>query len=88
MPTGTDESTRDLEVYENVVAIVQVGEKNVQVQIGTLVRVGKTWKTIDAPAVGGEGQPEVVARGFFFQSSPRCRRRRRGRRRRRIAKAH
>ena len=70
VPTGTDESTRDLEVYENVVAIVQVGEKNVQVQIGTLVRVGKTWKTIDAPAVGNDAQPEVVARGFFFQSSP------------------
>ncbi len=70
VPSGTDESTRDLEVYENVVAIVQVGEKNVQVQIGTLVRVGKTWKTIDAPAVGNDGQPELVARGFFFQSSP------------------
>ncbi len=70
VPAGTDESTRDLEVYENVVAIVQVGEKNVQVQIGTLVRAGKTWKTIDAPSVGNDGQPEVVARGFFFQSSP------------------
>ena len=70
VPSGTDESTRDLEVYENVVAIVQVGEKNVQVQIGTLVRVGKTWKTIDAPSVGNDGQPDVVARGFFFQSSP------------------
>jgi thiol-disulfide isomerase/thioredoxin len=69
VPSGTDDSTRDLEVYENVVAIVQVAEKNVQVQIGTLVRVGKAWKTIDAPSVGGDGQPDLVARGFFFQGS-------------------
>ena len=67
VPTGTDESTRDLEVYENVVAIVQVGEKNVQVQIGTLVCVGKTWKTINAPSVGNDGQPEVVDRSFFIK---------------------
>ena len=70
MPAGTDGSTHDLEVYENVVAIVQAGEKNLQVQIGTLVRVGKTWKTINVPAIGSDGQPEIAARGFFFQASP------------------
>jgi thiol-disulfide isomerase/thioredoxin len=69
VPAGTDDSTRDVEVYENVVAIAQVGEKNVQVQIGTLLRVGKTWKTIDAPAISSDG-PEIAARGFFFQASP------------------
>jgi thiol-disulfide isomerase/thioredoxin len=70
VPSGTEDSTRDLEAYENVVAIVQVGDKNVQVQIGTLVHVGKSWKTIDAPSVGGDGQPAVFASGFFFQGSP------------------
>lgn len=75
VPAGTDGSTRDVDVYENVVAIVQAGEKNLQVQIGTLVRVGKTWKTIDAPAIGSDGQPEIAGyplagRGFFFQASP------------------
>jgi thiol-disulfide isomerase/thioredoxin len=69
VPAGTEESTRDLEVYENVVAIVQTGDKNTQVQIGTLVRVGNTWKTIDPPVIGGEGQPEVAAMGFFFQAA-------------------
>ncbi len=69
VPAGTDDSTRDLEVYENVMAIVQTGDKHTQVQIGTLVRVGSTWKTIDTPIVSGEGQPEVAAAGFFFQSS-------------------
>jgi thiol-disulfide isomerase/thioredoxin len=70
VPAGTDDSTRDLEVHENVVAIVQIGEKNMQVQIGTLVRVGKTWKTIDPPTLGTEGQPEIADRGFFFRTSP------------------
>jgi len=70
VPAGSEDSTRDLEVYENVVAIVQVGDKNEQVQIGTLVRVGKTWKTIDPPLIGSDGQTEVAARGFFFQAAP------------------
>ena len=69
VPAGTDESTRDIEVYENVVAIVQTGDKNTQVQIGTLIRVGNTWKAIDPPVINGEGQPEVAALGFFFQAA-------------------
>jgi peroxiredoxin len=69
VPAGTDGSTRDIEVYENVVAIVQSGNKNIQVQIGTLVHVGGTWKTIDPPSINGEGQPEVAALGFFFQAA-------------------
>ena len=69
VPAGTDDSTRDIEVYENVVAIVETGDKHTQVQIGTLVRVGNTWKTIDPPVISGEGQPEVAAMGFFFQAA-------------------
>jgi len=69
VPAGSDDSTRDIEVYENVVAIVQSGDKHTQVQIGTLIRVGDTWKTIDPPVIGGEGQPEVAAMGFFFQAA-------------------
>jgi thiol-disulfide isomerase/thioredoxin len=70
VPAGTDDSTRDLRVYENVIAIVQTGEKHTQVQIGTLVQVGDTWKAIDAPVVAGEGQPEAASAGFFFHASP------------------
>ena len=50
-------------------AIVQNGDKNTQVQIGTLVRVGQTWKTIDPPVISGEGQPEAAAAGFFSADS-------------------
>ncbi len=69
VPAGTDDSTRDIEVYENVVAIAEAGDKHTQVQIGTLIRVGNTWKTIDAPVISGEGQAEVAAVGFFFQAA-------------------
>ena len=69
VPAGSDDSTRDIEVYEHVVAIVQTGDKHTQVQIGTLIRVGNTWKTIDPPVIIGEGQPETAAMGFFFQTA-------------------
>ncbi len=69
VPSGSEDSTRDLEVYENAVAIVETGDKQTQVQIGTLIRVGKVWKTIDAPQVSGEGQPALAAAGFFFQTA-------------------
>jgi len=69
VPAGTDDSTRDIEVYENVVAIVETGDKHTQVQIGTLIRIGNTWKTIDPPVISGEGQPEIAAAGFFFQAA-------------------
>ena len=69
VPAGTEDSTRDIEVYENVVAIVETGDKHTQVQIGTLIHVGNTWKTIDPPFISGEGQQEMAAMGFFFQAA-------------------
>lgn len=68
VPSGTDESTKDLRVYENVMAIVQTGGKHTQVQIGTLVQLGDCWKTIDAPREAGDNPSDAVAGGFFFQS--------------------
>ncbi len=71
VPAGTDASTKDLHVYENVVAIVQTAGKHIQVQIGTLVQIGDCWKTIDAPREAGDGSNYAVAGGFFFQSANR-----------------
>ncbi len=68
VPAGTDGSTRDLQVYENVVAIVQNGQQHSQVQIGTLVQVGSVWKVIDAPSAGGDAQADAAGGGFFFQA--------------------
>ena len=68
VPAGTDQSTRDLRVYENVVAIVASGGKQAQLQIGTLVQVGDAWRAIDLPQPMNEGQNDVASNGFFFQA--------------------
>ena len=56
IPSGTDGSSKDLVVYENAVAMVESGGKHEQLQIGTLIRVGDTWRAIGPPG-------EV---GYFF----------------------
>ncbi len=57
LPAGTDGSTRDLLIYDNVAAIVDTEGKHGQVVIGTLVNVGEqAWRVIDLPtgeATGG-----------------------------------
>jgi thiol-disulfide isomerase/thioredoxin len=69
VPAGTDGSSKDLRVYENVVAIVQTGQTHSQVHIGTLVQVGDVWRVIDLPQVAPDGQAELAASGFFFEAS-------------------
>ena len=64
VPAGTDGSSKDIQVYENVAVLVGAGEDHHQVQLGTLVRVGLAWRLIDAPALGDN--VEVAANGFFF----------------------
>ncbi|NLX94637.1 MAG: redoxin domain-containing protein [Rhodopirellula sp.] len=67
VPEGTAGSTKDLRVYENVVAIVQSGEAHGQIPIGTLVEVGPVWRVIDLPVLDAGKQGEVAI-GFFFRS--------------------
>jgi thiol-disulfide isomerase/thioredoxin len=69
VPAGTDGSTQDLQVYENVVAIVEAGGKHGQVQIGTLVQTGEGWRVIDLPHPVTEEMAEDSSTGFFFQAS-------------------
>jgi thiol-disulfide isomerase/thioredoxin len=61
VPAGTDGSTKDVLVYENVVAMVQADEKHEQIPIGTLIQVGAAWRLIDAPS-----QQVAAAPSFFF----------------------
>jgi thiol-disulfide isomerase/thioredoxin len=65
VPAGTRGCTKDLRVYENVVAIVEAGGNHGQLQIGTLVEVGPVWKVIDLPVLGTPGETSLS--GFFFQ---------------------
>ena len=63
VPAGTQGSTKDLVVYENVWAMVRNGPQHEQMQLGTMVGVGGGWKLVDAPALGNV---QEVATGFFF----------------------
>jgi tetratricopeptide (TPR) repeat protein len=69
VPAGTDESTKDIRVYENVMAIVETAGKNGQLHIGTLVQAGDGWRVIDLPQEIAEGQADSAPAGFFFQAS-------------------
>lgn len=67
VPAGTDGSSRDLRVYENVVAVLQSGNDHGQLQIGTLIEVGPVWRVIDLPTLDSPEQANAVADGFFFK---------------------
>lgn len=68
VPAGTEGSTKDLEVYEGVVAIIQTGTDHGQFQIGTLIRTGQAWRLIDAPQPTAEPQGDTLAHGVFFRT--------------------
>ncbi|HWA98536.1 MAG TPA: redoxin domain-containing protein, partial [Pirellulales bacterium] len=68
VPAGTNGSTKDVVVYENVAAMVQVDEQHDQIPIGTLVKVGEGWRLIDAPPMPSENSETAAAQGFFFPS--------------------
>lgn len=57
---ASGDGTADLVVYENVSAMIDTGGKNGQVEIGTFVRIGDTWRLTDVPAA------LTGAQGFTF----------------------
>jgi hypothetical protein len=65
VPAGTDGTTKDLLVYENVAAMMEVDGKTSQVQIGTMLRIGDTWRLIDVPTPIGDDK-EIAAATLFF----------------------
>jgi thiol-disulfide isomerase/thioredoxin len=68
VPAGTDDSARDLVVYENVVAMVETDKKLADVYMGTFVRVGQAWRLIDAPRLDVTTQASTGDAGLFFQA--------------------
>jgi len=50
LPKGTDGSTQDVVVYENAAAILETGDGDGQLAIGTLVKLGDSWRLIGLPA--------------------------------------
>jgi thiol-disulfide isomerase/thioredoxin len=67
VPSGTEGSTKDVVVYENVSAVVETKGKHEQVLIGTLVQVGSTWRIIDAPQLLSNRPGETTTAGIFFR---------------------
>jgi len=65
VPAGTEGTTNDLLVYENVAAMLEVDGKTSQVQIGTMLRTGDTWRLIDVPSPVGDDK-EIAAGTLFF----------------------
>jgi thiol-disulfide isomerase/thioredoxin len=55
IPAGTDGSTKDLLIYDNVAAIVDTDGRSGQLFVGTLVHVGGGWRTVDLPKTEAAG---------------------------------
>ncbi len=66
VPKGTDSSTKDLVVYENVVAMVNTDGQHGEVLVGTLVRVDNAWRVIDAPRLLDSNRQVMADNGHFF----------------------
>lgn len=68
VPAGTDESKKDIVVYENVVALFEDGGEPKQLLVGTLIKVGECWRIVDLPRAVSEGAV-VSDSGVFFSAS-------------------
>ena len=66
VPAGTEDSTADLLVYENVAAMVETNGKPQAVTIGTLVRVKDAWRLIEAPQITDDSVAEGEPKTTFF----------------------
>ena len=78
LPAGTDGSTKDVTAYENVVAMYAAGEDDAssganagsgQILIGTLVKIGDSWRTLRAPIVDMESEAASRLTGLIFGGS-------------------
>ncbi len=67
VPAGTDGSTKDLMVYDNVAAVIETDGKTSQLPIGALVKVGDAWRVIGLPSASDD-LAGVGPTGFFFQA--------------------
>jgi len=66
VPAGTEESTQDIRVYENAVAMYEDAGKSGQVLVGTIVQSGNAWRLLDLPQVVGDDQSLAQSPGIFF----------------------
>ncbi len=66
VPAGTDDSTGDIMVYENVMAMIETGGKTQAIGVGTLVRVGSAWRLVDVPHLSEDLANATETKPLFF----------------------
>ena len=71
VPTGTQGSTKDVVVYENAVAMFEQPGKgdqatSGQLMVGTIIKVDQTWRLVELPSLGAEGEAIAQSTGNFF----------------------
>ncbi len=55
IPAGSDGSTKDVTICENVSALVDNGGVPDQVLLGSLVQIGQAWRLVESPQMGDSG---------------------------------
>ena len=68
LPEGTAGRTRDVFVYDNVIAIVEDGASHRQLVVGAMLEVGKAWRLVQLPPALQSPEDSVAASGYFFNS--------------------
>jgi peroxiredoxin len=66
VPAGSFGNAGDIEVYENVVAVVDTDGSDTQIQIGTMIKAGPCWRLVDVPSVPDHGKLADSQPGIFF----------------------
>ena len=69
VPAGTSGSKKDLEVYDNVTTVVETDGKHSQLVIGTMIKIGDTWRVFDLPKNLAGDQTAAASVGYFFQAA-------------------
>lgn len=69
LPKGTGGATRDVTVYENVVAMLEKANKAGQLPIGTLVKVGDSWRAIDVPVGMLSDEQSLASSSYLLQAA-------------------
>jgi thiol-disulfide isomerase/thioredoxin len=69
VPAGTSGSSKDLVVYDNVTTVVETDGKHGQLVIGTMIKIGDTWRVFDLPKNLAGEQTAAASVGYFFQAA-------------------
>ena len=65
LPAGSDGIVKDVLAYDNVMALVEQGQRNGQLFVGSLLKCGDAWRPVAAPQIAGE-QGEAGESFAFF----------------------